>query len=196
MSKNAPPRKPTNEAAGRQRDYLTEAELDALLAAAKSTGRHGFRDYTMILIAYRHGLRVSELIDLKWSQIDFNRAQVHVHRLKNGLPSVQPLAGMEMRALRKLQRDYGGSEFVFVSERSGPLTPRAVHRIVARAGRLARIPYPVHSHCLRHTCGFKLAQTGTDTRAIQDYLGHSNIVHTVRYTRLESSRFKDFGKLL
>lgn len=193
--KNNPPRKQRNLEV-REREYLTETELDALMAAAKKTGRHGFRDYVMILICYHHGLRVGELIDLKWTQIEFERALIHINRLKNGDSSVQPLSGNEMRLLRKLKRENTSSVFVFNSERKGPLTERAFHKIIARAGRLAEMPFPVHPHQLRHTTGYRLAQNGVDTRAIQAYLGHKNIAHTVKYTKLDASRFKQFVRLL
>lgn len=193
ISKKVPPKKPTNQAAGRSREYLTESELDALMEAAKAGGKHGYRDYVLVLIAYRHGLRVGELVNLKWQQIDFHRAEIHVNRLKHGDSSVQPLYGVEVRALRRLQREYPNSPFVLCSQRGGPLTERAVHRIIATAGRKAKIAFPVHPHMLRHSTGFKLAQAGQDTRAIQAYLGHRQIQHTVRYTRLDSSRFKDFA---
>lgn len=195
QSKKNPPLKVTNAAAGRTREYLTESELEALMEAAKSTGRHGYRDYVLILLAYRHGLRVGEVVNLKWEQVNFNRAEIHINRLKHGDSSVQPLYGLEVRALRRLQREYSNSSFIFCSQRKGPLTERAVHRIVATAGVVAGIAFPVHPHCLRHSCGFRLAQAGTDTRAIQSYLGHRNIQHTVRYTKLDSSRFKEFVRL-
>jgi type 1 fimbriae regulatory protein FimE len=196
MLKKNPPVKPTNKASGRQREYLTETELDALMDAAKQTGRNGFRDYVLIMVAYRHALRVGELVGLRWDAIDFTRAEIHVARLKHGDPSVQPLSGSEMRCLRKLRRDYPDSPFVFSSERRGPISERAIHRIIAAAGRKAKISFPVHPHQLRHTCGYQLANKGVDTRAIQGYLGHKNIAHTVRYSQLAAGRFKEIGKLL
>ena len=120
---------------------------------------------------------------------------VHVKRLKNGTPSTHPLRGPELRALRKLQREQaqdGG--YVFTSERSGPMTTDNVRKMMQRAGQRARIPFPVHPHMLRHATGYKLANDGHDTRAIQDYLGHKNIQHTVRYTELAPTRFKDFWR--
>jgi type 1 fimbriae regulatory protein FimB/type 1 fimbriae regulatory protein FimE len=113
----------------------------------------------MILMTYRHGLRVTELIGLQWSQVDFDHQVLHVSRLKGSKASTQPLQGDTLRALRKLRRDN-----------------------------------PVHPHMLRHACGYKLANAGQDTRAIQGYLGHKNIQHTVRYTELSPNRFKDFWK--
>lgn len=165
-----------------------------MLVSAKSIGRHGARDALLILLCFRHALRVGELTDLKWDQFDLDNGLFHVNRLKNGSPSVHFLEGDEIRALRKLQRNYAGSVFVFASERRGPLSVNAVHKIVARAGLLAGIELSVHPHMLRHAKGFQLANNGIDTRAIQAYFGHKNIQHTVAYTQLDPSRFKGFGK--
>jgi type 1 fimbriae regulatory protein FimB/type 1 fimbriae regulatory protein FimE len=178
----------------RNREYLSEKEVNAVIAAATKVGRHGLRDAALILIAYRHGLRVSELVALRWDQVDLALGLVHVARNKNGMPSVHPLRGPELRALRRLQRDYPDTPYVFVSERKAPLTPDAVRKIVARAGQQAGIEFPIHPHMLRHATGYKLANDGQDTRAIQHYLGHRNIQHTTRYTELATDRFKDFWK--
>ncbi len=146
----------------------------------------------MILIAYRHGLRVSELIALRWDQVDLKQGLLHVNRLKNGTPSNHPVRGPEIRALRRLQREYADTPYVFVTERKGPLTASTVRKILARAGKEAKLPFPVHPHMLRHACGYKLANDGHDTRAIQHYLGHKNITHTVKYTELAADRFNGF----
>ena len=191
VNRKIPPKRVPN-AAVRSREYLTSNEIEALMAAAKRSGRHGQRDATVILIAYRHGLRVSELVALRWDQIDLKQGTLHVNRLKNGSESVHPLRGPELRALRRVQRRYPSSPYVFLTERKGPLTASSVRKIVARAGRNAGIPFPVHPHMLRHACGYKLANDGHDTRAIQQYLGHKNITHTVRYTELAANRFNGF----
>jgi type 1 fimbriae regulatory protein FimB/type 1 fimbriae regulatory protein FimE len=191
MTQTAPPRKRPN-AASRSREYLTPTEVDRLREAAARRGRHGTRDATMILLAYRHGLRVSELIALRWEQVDLGQGMLHVRRRKNGTHSTHPLRGPEIRALRKLARAYPETPYVFVSERKGPLTDSAFRKIVASAGSEAGLDFPVHPHMLRHSTGFKLANDGQDTRAIQHYLGHKNIQHTVRYTELSSDRFKEF----
>jgi type 1 fimbriae regulatory protein FimB/type 1 fimbriae regulatory protein FimE len=177
----------------RGREYLTAQEIEALMAAARQN-RRGRRDATMLLVAFRHGLRASELIGLRWEQIDFTRAVLHVHRVKGGTPSVHPLGGNELRALRRLQRESEGSPFVFVSERSAPFTTAGFARMMARAGLAAGLTLKVHPHMLRHACGYALANAGHDTRSLQAFLGHSNIQHTVRYTELASNRFKDFWK--
>ncbi len=187
-----PPKRVSNQEQGRTREYLLPTEVEAMLVAAKSLGRHQQRDYTMILLAYRHGLRVSELIGLRWEQIDLTQGHLHVSRLKNGVPSVHPLRGTELRALRQLQREYPDSPYVFVSERSTPLSTVSFRVIVSRAGVAAGLPFPVHPHMLRHACGYYLASKGQDTRAIQAYLGHKKIQHTVRYTELAPGRFNDF----
>ena len=178
----------------RSREYLTENEVDQLMAAAGRVGRHGHRDATLILLAYRHGLRVTELVSLRWDQVDLKQGLMHINRLKQGNASVHPVRGPELRALRRLQRDYPMLPYVFSSERKAPLTDDAIRKIVVRAGREAKLPFSVHPHMLRHACGYKLAQAGQDTRAIQHYLGHKNIQHTVRYTQLSSDRFKSFWK--
>jgi integrase len=163
-----------------------------LIKAAERLGRHGHRDATMIQIAYRHALRVSELVGLRWDQVDFDQGLLHVRRRKNGTRSSHPLCGPELRALRRLERDYPGGVYVFTGERKGPLTESTVRKIVARAGEAAKLGFPVHPHMLRHAAGFKLANDGQDTRAIQHYLGHKNIVHTTKYTDLSPERFKEF----
>lgn len=188
-----PPRRQSN-LDRRTREYLTPAEVEKLLQASSKVGRHGVRDRTLILLAYRHGLRVSELVTLRWDQIDFKAGSMHVNRLKNGVASTHPIRGVELRALRELRRLYLDLPYVFVTEREGPMTAATARKLITRAGELAKLPFPIHPHMLRHACGFKLASEGQDTRAIQQYLGHKNITHTVRYTELSPDRFKGFWK--
>jgi type 1 fimbriae regulatory protein FimB/type 1 fimbriae regulatory protein FimE len=178
----------------REREYLFEHEVEALIEAAKSKprGRHPHRDATLILVAYRHGLRIWELVNLRWSQVNFSSARLHVNRIKGSRASTHPISGRELRALRKLLRDYPDSSFLFVSERGGPLSTAAARNVIIQAGQLAGLPFPIHPHQLRHSCGYYLAMKGEDTRAIQDYLGHVNIHHTVQYTALSDNRFEKF----
>jgi type 1 fimbriae regulatory protein FimB/type 1 fimbriae regulatory protein FimE len=191
--KVTPPRRVTNRER-RAREHLTPQEVEKLIHAASRVGRYGHRDATLILIAYRHGLRVSELVALRWEQIDFAQGLLHISRLKNGVPSTHPLRGPELRALRRLRREQGTSPYVVTSERGTSMTNSSVRKIIARAGDEAHLGFPVHPHMLRHACGFKLANEGHDTRAIQHYLGHRNIQHTVRYTELAADRFKQFWR--
>ena len=186
-----PPKKVKNSER-RVREYLTPAEVDKLIASAKQLGRHGLRDSTMILVAYRHGLRVSELISLRWSQIDLKQGLLHVIRKKNGIPASHPLFGPEIRALRQLKRDYPETDYIFMTERKAPITADTFRKIIARAGEKAELGLAIHPHMLRHSTGFKLANDGRDTRSIQHYLGHKNIQHTVRYTEIASVKFKEF----
>lgn len=189
-----PPRRVAN-AERRSREHLTEAEVTKLMKAAGSIGRHGVRDRALILIAFRHGLRVSELVALRWDQVVFGRAgTMHVNRAKGGVASTHPISGPVLRALRDVQRAYPDSPYVFSTELGGPMTTSTVRKLVARAGELAKLPFPVHPHMLRHACGFKLANDGVNTRVLQSYLGHKNIQHTVRYTELAPGQFKDFWK--
>lgn len=187
-----PIRVPNSEV--RPREYLTEKEVEKLVATAKRVGRHGLRDSTLILVSYRHGLRVSEAVTLRWDMVELDKGRLHVKRMKSGVDSVHPLRAPELRALRKLKREYPDSPYLFVGERGGPITDSSARKIIARAGAQAGINFPVHPHMLRHACGFTLANRGHDTRAIQAYLGHKNIQHTVRYTELSSERFNDFWR--
>jgi site-specific recombinase XerD len=179
---------------GGGKDYLTESEIAQFLAASK-LGRHGVRDYCMMLLTYRHGLRVSELIDIRIADVDMATARLFVRRLKGSLSTSQPIEGDELRAIRawlrfrSLDTKASHSPFLFPSER-GPLTRQALNYLVQRTGHKAELSSQVHPHMLRHSCGFYLANKGPDTRLIQDYLGHRNIAHTVRYTRTAASRFE------
>ena len=185
------PQKPRN-LDRRPREYLTAKEVNLLTGSARERGRYGHRDATMILVAYRHGLRVSELCALRWDQVDLERGLLHVRRVKNGTASVHPMGGTEIRALRRLKREQPESRYVFANERRVPMSPAGFRKLVARIGERAAFPFPVHPHMLRHACGYKLANDGQDTRAVQHYLGHKNIQHTVRYTELSPERFKSF----
>jgi site-specific recombinase XerD len=188
----APKRRPNIDL--RTREYLTEREVERLMKAARGN-RWGHRDATMLLVAYRHGLRVSELVDLRWEQVEFRTASLHVRRAKQGTPSTHPILGDELRALRRLKREQERkSAFVFTSERGTPFTSAGFARMVERAGRAAKLAFEAHPHMLRHACGYALANKGHDTRALQAYLGHCNIQHTVRYTELSPTRFKDFWR--
>ena len=164
------------------------------MQAAGKVGRHTLRDKTLILTMYRHGLRVTELVNLKWDQFDLKRGQVHVNRLKSGTPATHPLEGDETRLLRRLRKEYPDSPFVFSTERGGPMVRSTVSKLISRAGQEANIPFPVHPHQLRHACGFYLANKGIPTRTIQAYLGHKSIQHTVRYTELSPNAFKNLWR--
>lgn len=178
----------------RSREHLTPGEIELLMKTAKKReGRHGHRDATMILVCYRHVLRVGELCALRWDQFDFEQGLVHIRRLKSGRPSVHPLRGSEIRALRRLKREQVlTSPYVFTTERRGPMTPAGFRKLLSRIGEAAELPFPIHPHMLRHSGGYKLANDGVDTRALQHWFGHRNIQNTVRYTELAADRFKSF----
>ncbi len=184
----------TKDTVDRQgKDFLTEAEMQRFLDAAR-LGRHGVRDYLLMLMAYRHGLRVSELIDLRLRDLDLDTGRMYVRRKKGSLSTHQPLEGNELRALRawlreRTQRKDARLSYLFLSER-GPMTRQAANYLVKVCGQRAKLRFHVHPHMLRHSTGYYLANRGYDTRLIQDYLGHKNIMHTVRYTRTAAIRFE------
>jgi integrase len=139
-----PPRRPNAEL--RPREYLTPAEVETLIATARKRGRYGHRDATMILIAYRHGLRVAELCALRWDQVDFGQGSVHVARLKHGVPSVHPIGGEELRALRRLRREQPDARHVFQSERDAPMTLAGFRKMLTRIGEASPLALPVPAH--------------------------------------------------
>jgi len=186
----APPRKQKHDDS--VRDYLRPDEVEAMVQAARKSGRHRVRDAAIIVMMYRHGLRTAELVALRWQQVDLKAGYLDVRRVKRGHDAKHPLRGPQLRLLRELQRTYPDSPYVFVSERKAPLSPRSIREIVARAGKVAGLSFVPHPHQLRHACGYYLASQGHDTRAIQDYLGHKNIQHTVRYTAMAPHRFESF----
>jgi type 1 fimbriae regulatory protein FimB len=181
----------------RDRKHLTAGEVEKLIAAVKGS-RHAARDRCLLLLMFRHGLRVSEACGLRLSQVDVESRVLHVARLKQGLSTTHPLRADEIRAIKawlaeraKMQPE--GDAF-FISERRGPLSRKTVWFMIGRYGELAGLPVDAHPHMLRHACGFALADQGADTRLIQDYLGHRNIQHTVKYTATNPARFARLGR--
>ncbi len=181
----------------RSKNFLTESEMKRFLASARK-GRHSVRDYCLMLLAYRHGLRVSELIDVRLKDVDLETARIYVRRIKGSLSTHQPIEGDELRAIRAWFRERDSypnsdSNYLFLSER-GPLTRQAVNYLTEEIGKRAKLSFKVTPHMLRHSTGYYLANRGYDTRLIQDYLGHKNITHTVRYTRTAASRFENLWR--
>jgi integrase len=177
----------------REREHLLPSEVDQLLTGAKE-GRWGFRDATMIRLAYRHGLRAKELVELSWARINLDEAVITVKRAKGGKDGDHPLHGDDVRALRRLRREHPHSQWVFVTERGDPFSTDGFAALVRRAGERAKLPLRLHPHMLRHACGYKLANDGKDTKSLSAYLGHKNIQNTMRYTELAPNRFKDFWR--
>ena len=173
----------------RVKDFLDPSEIDRLLAAAKE-GRHGVRDHLLLLMMYRHGLRVSETITLRLKALNLKQSSLWVKRIKNSLSTQQPIPGDELRAIKRyLSTRDDKLPWLFVSERGQPLTRQAVNYIIAQAGKRAKLGH-VHPHMLRHSCGYYLANKGVDFRTAQDFLGHRDPKHTVRYTRVAGHRFE------
>lgn len=178
------------------RDYLTQSELEALYKVARRQPKpYGYRDYTICLLMARHGLRVTELVDLQWSSVDFNNASLKVIRLKGGNDSVHPLDREELIALRKQWKLTGKGRWVFLSNRNAPFNRQGINDLFKRLTpawqKETQSTLTLHPHMMRHTTGYLLAEKGVDTRRIQDYLGHKNIEHTVTYTRLSSTALRD-----
>ena len=173
-----------------QRKYLTAPEIEQLLVAAKR-GRYPDRDKLIILLSYRHGLRVSELIALQWSSVDFARGRIFIHRLKRGRHGTHTLSQDEKSALEALKKSHDGSGFIFTSERGGKMYRQNVNRIINEIANDTDIAINCTPHVLRHSCGYQLADKRVETRRIQQYLGHKSILSTVIYVDLAGKALDD-----
>jgi type 1 fimbriae regulatory protein FimE len=172
----------------RVREYLTEAEIGKLLLTAGKS-RNPNRDRLIVLLTFRHALRVKELVSLTVDHIDLKTASLHVSRAKNGTPGIHGLDGDEMRLIRAVLRDNGGNRFLFVSERGAPLSIDGAQKLIERLGDKAGIPH-LHIHMLRHSTGYALAGRGVDTRTLQAFMGHKNISNTTIYTAVADKRLR------
>jgi len=179
----------------RRREYLTAEEIAKLLTASK-TSRNPERDYCMLLLMFRHGLRVSELCTLKLSDINLETRELHVNRLKGCDSGPHPLYNGETAAVRAWLAKRAemnppeSCDTLFISERRKPLSRVTVWLTITETARAAGLEHlEIHPHMLRHSCGYALVNKGTDIRIIQGYLGHRSISSTVRYTKLDSRRF-------
>jgi integrase len=178
----------------RQREYLTEAEVAKLVDTAGKS-RNPIRDRLMIRMAFLHALRVSELVGLRWQQIDLTTHTIHIVRAKNGTPSNHRLEGDELRLLRSLRREHPHADFVFLSERKAPLSIDGAQKLIERLGEAAELPFKIHAHMLRHAAGYALAARGFDTRTLQGFMGHRSIANTVIYTSVADKRIRNiWGK--
>src|SRR6266851_767789 len=197
MMKMPPRRKPARKKnTGRReagRSHLTGLEVGKLIAATRGS-RNEARDRCLLLLMFRHGLRVSEACRLKLDQVDTKGRVLHVVRLKHGFSTTHPLRGDELKAigawLKQRARMKPTGKTFFVSEQRKPLHRSTINLILDTCSKAAALPFSAHPHMLRHACGFALADQGADTRLIQDYLGHRNIQHTVMYTATNPARFE------
>lgn len=175
------------------RKHLVSTEIERLIAATKGS-RNEARDRCLLLLMFRHGLRVSEACGLRLSQVDIESRVLHVARLKKGLPTTHPLRMDEIRAIKAWLTERAkmkpATDVFFVSERRTPLSRKTAWLAIRSYGEKAKLSITAHPHMLRHACGFALADQGADTRLIQDYLGHRNIQHTVIYTATNPARFE------
>lgn len=170
------------------KNWVTESEVEALRKASRKT-RNPVRNELIILMIYRHGLRVSELCKIKLEQVNLDQGTVYIKRSKNGIDGMHPIAGDELRLIRRYLRERDSDlPWLFVSERGGPFARSTVNKLLERCSQTASLPH-VNPHMLRHGCGFYMINNGWDIRAVQIYLGHASISNTAIYTRLSEKQF-------
>jgi type 1 fimbriae regulatory protein FimB/type 1 fimbriae regulatory protein FimE len=185
--------KPTNPSK-KSREYLLESEVEQLIAVAKANKNtlSATRNHLIILLGYRHGLRISELTSLKWNQVDFTAARIQIKRLKNSNSGVHPLAADECRILKKLKKHQPlKSNWIFATKSGIPITRDGVAKALAAIAEVAKLEFFFHHHMWWQGCGYELAKKWFNTRLIQEYLGHKSLQHTVLYTALDSERFNN-----
>ena len=175
-------------------DHLLPREVERLLKAARKSGRHAHRNYTLILLCYRHGLRVNELTELRWRAVDLKGRMLKVNRVNGGIDSRHPLSAAEIAALRKLKAEYPGHSHLFVTDRDEVLSKRTIARVVAQVGVDAGLKRHISPRMLRLSCGYALAGAGHNMVALQHYLGYRNVRHAMRFFELPDKPFKDFWK--
>ncbi len=178
-----------------ERKYLTQSEVGRILRAVQERNENAERDYCLIYMCFIHGFRVSEVCRLRVSDMDLEEGSILIRRMKNGFSTRHPLLGNENRAIRawlKVRSRLPGAEsdWLFLSRQGKPISRQRIYQLIRLSGEQAQLPVASHPHMLRHACGFALADRGVDTRLIQDYLGHRNIRHTVRYTASNAERFE------
>jgi integrase len=158
-----------------------------LIAAAGKRGRYPERDKLLLRLAYRHGLRASEAVGLRWNSFDLDGGSLTIGRAKGGKTSTHTVARDDLSALRKMRKATNGP-WVFETERGGPLSVDAMQYIVREAGKLAELGDELHPHMLRHGAGYALINDGVDVRLVQEFLGHASITSTAIYTAISPKR--------
>lgn len=176
-----------------KRKYLTSDEIFKLLNFICNSNSN-YRDYCMVSMGFIHGLRVSELINLRVNDYDSISKKIYIRRLKGGLSTTHPLLVSESNILDMWLLERCGlkgshTPWLFLSRHGGKLSRQRFYQLFKNYGERAKLPLAIHPHMLRHACGYNLAELGNDTRLIQDYLGHRSIRHTVLYTAANAERF-------
>ncbi|EAQ9103173.1 tyrosine-type recombinase/integrase [Salmonella enterica] len=177
------------------RKYITESEWLQFIASIKGS-KNEIRDKTLFIMAYEHGLRVSEIRHIMINDLDMGSKTIYIRRLKNGFSTIHPLQKKTHRLITawlSIRPEYlghdGDTGNLFLSQKGKPLSRQWIYRLTKMYSKKAGLTVNVHPHMFRHGCGYALADQGLDTRLIQDYLGHRNIHHTVRYTASNPGRF-------
>lgn len=177
--------------------YLTKTELDSLLRVAK---QKSVRDFAIVLLSYRHGLRCVELLNLKWDYIDWDKQSLYISRAKGSDSGYHELKPDELKLLKRLKKaneakkPENRSEFIIAGRQSNQLTTARIRQLCSQLGIKANLSRPFHHHQLRHTCGFDMADNRhINPLTIQRYLGHKDFKSTEIYIREAGRDFKNIA---
>ena len=174
-----------------KRKFLYETEIDALLDAAKASSKSA-RNLALVLVMYRHGLRATEALAMQWQDINFKAQEIYIRRCKGSVSGAAPLWRDELKALsnyRKKSSDRSHG-FIWLGQGHKPLSYDGLYRLIKTLGEAADLPFPLHPHQLRHSCGYHSINKGHDVRLVQQLLGHKSITNTVRYTELAAGALR------
>lgn len=176
----------------RGKRHLTDAEVAKVCAAIQKNSRYSDRDELMVWMAFRHALRVSELVDVKWQHFDLKAGQMAIKRMKNGIDTLHPISDKrELMLLRRVHRGQGKptTGFVFKNERGNVVSVNGFQKMFGKFSEQA-LDVKWNAHALRHGCGTALIDRGHDLRTVQIYLGHKNIQNTTRYLHESVKQFE------
>ena len=189
-----PIRTTTNKDKRPRGEYLSDQEVEQYIKALRNCSRYADRDECIVRLMYHHALRGSEVLKLRWDQIELGRTpRIHVKRLKGSIDSVHPIESRRLLTLlTKLSKDEKRGEKVFLSDRGSPLAYSSLDTIIKKVNKFSGLGFPVHCHMFRHSCGYYLVNKGVDLRKIQLFMGHKSIQNTVRYTTLDAGQFNGF----
>ncbi len=196
MATSKPSKKSSNPRARRgsgKLQFLTQEELKRLFAVIKNK-----RDKALFLLAYRHGLRASEIGHLQRTDVDLKQGRITIHRLKGSLSGIYPLQPDVIKLLRAyLRARIDSSPYLFISNRGVPINRRTLWCAIQTYSKKAGLPPEKRKfHSLKHSIATHLLDARGELRFVQDWVGHKNVQNTTKYAQLTNPRRDDEARKL